>query len=88
MHKHTTHFEYGSGMAGCLYDSGPYYVETKTEAINSLLVTFLDLAADELRNMKRILTTDSIYWFRNSAEAGADYCEVVEQDGPCPEGED
>lgn len=82
------HYCYGSGMFGCLYDYGPNFCETKDGAINSLLWTFAHLRKMEIILMRRALETDGIYRFRNPQEAGAQYCEITEQPGECPEQDD
>ena len=82
------HFCFGSGMFGCLYDNGPNYSTTKQEAIEALLDLFEDsIEPRELRIMGRNLELQGYHGFSEPSEAGAQYCEIIEQAGPCPEAE-
>ena len=36
----TTHYVYGSGEHGCLYDNGPYRAESIEDAVERLAYTF------------------------------------------------
>ncbi len=104
-----THWSYGSGMVGCLYDNGPNFTDTRESAIECLAQTFSDLPDDEIAAMRAALLTGSIHYFgtvpcydsdgtlypvsgMTTIElftarqlAGADYCEISEHDGPCPQ---
>ena len=81
-----THFSYGSGMKGCLYDFGPNFCSDKSDAIESLLSVFSDsIVEEEETELRKNLTETGYHAFRNSVEAGAQYCEISLQNGPCPE---
>ena len=78
------HWISGSGMFGCLYDNGPNVCETKDQAIEGLLFIFEDsLSEDELSEMKHNLAVNGRYVFENPLEAGAQYAQISECDGPC-----
>lgn len=83
-----THYSYGSGMSGCLYDNQGT-ARTKADAIECALAVFEDqLSKRELKRAKAALRADGIYYFSKRAKAegiGAEYCEVSEQRGECPE---
>lgn len=93
------HYTVGGGSVGCLYDYGPQACETLEQALDSLTQVY-DLTTDErnwLRWHKHLafegregsatdLSHDALASRRE--EAGADYCEIVEQAGPCPESDD
>ena len=80
------HWSYGSGMSGCLYDNGPHFTETLTDAVDGALLPFLDVLTDsEERLARRALRFEGIYYFEAPETAGAQYVEVCEQDGPCPD---
>ena len=89
-----SHYCYGSGMPGCLYDNGPNFAPRLRDAIDSLVWLFAesgsesDLSKTEVKLMRRNLRVDGIHYFSNPQEAGAVYCEVTKQSGPCPEGDD
>jgi hypothetical protein len=81
-----THYSYGSGMSGCLYDYGPHFATHATDAVDSLLNLFQDtLETGEPETMRVNLLENGIHYFQNPSEAGAQYCEIVKQEGPCPE---
>lgn len=80
-----THWSYGSGMTGCLYDGGPGFAETKTDAIEAALSSFFDLSEGALACARAGLEQDGIYYFPSELCAGADYVEITELDGPCPD---
>lgn len=82
---HATHWSYGSGMTGCLYDGGPGFAETKSDAIEAVLSSFFDLSEGALACARAGLEQDGIYHFPSGLCAGADYVEVTELDGPCPD---
>ncbi len=72
-----THYIYGSGSFGCLYDYGPNYAATVEDAIDGLLCVFSDLSEDEESELKAGLADgNSSHHFHDKHEAGADYCEV------------
>ena len=79
-----THWVYGSGFTGCLYDGGPSFAETKADAIDAALSVFFDLSEGQLALARAALERDGIYYFSVEACADADYVEVTEADGPCP----
>ncbi len=93
-----THWVYGSGSAGCLYDNTGC-ADTREQAIESALFIFDTCEAYEgeeatneaidaaLAEAREHLRTRGIYFFPTSLRAafGADYVEVSEHDGPCPE---
>lgn len=79
------HYVYGSGIAGCLYDSGPHCTDTLENAIEALRFRFDDLDESELTEMVKNLRASWIHYFHEGSDAGADYCEITEADGPCPE---
>lgn len=84
-----THWSYGSGSAGCLYDSGPSFAETKEAAIEGALCIFQDLSKAELARARKNLSKSHIHYFGGRARevAGADYVEVDMHTGPCPDSE-
>lgn len=84
------HWSYGSGSVGCLYDNGPCFAESERAAIDGALFIFDHLPGAELKRARRNLRNDGIHYFtpRYRADAGADYVEVVEQQGPCPESDE
>lgn len=66
-----THYHFGSGEYGCLYDNGPCFAETKEQAVESLADTF------ELgRTRKATLRRDN-YLDLNPGRDGASYCEIT-----------
>ena len=82
-----THYTYGSGMSGCLYDNQGT-ARTRDDAIACVLGVFEDqLSGRELKRAKAALRADGIYYFRNPESLGAQYCEISEQRGECPESE-
>ena len=88
MTRKQTHWSYGSGMPGCLYDNGPHFVATRADAIDGALLPFLDdLPEHDYAEAKLSLAEQGIYYFPVAlrAELGAVYCEVSEQPGPCPD---
>jgi len=79
------HYVFGSGSVGCLYDYGPETSPSKEGAIDSLWQVFGDnLSPRDARHMRAALRRDGIYYFADRGVAGADYCEVSRQSGPCP----
>lgn len=84
--KNATHYTYGSGSAGCMYDNGPHCAETLEDAIEGVLFIFEDdLSEEELEQARTNLREQHIHYFSDPGTAGADYCEVSEQSGPCPQ---
>ena len=83
-----THYVYGLGRVGCLYDTGPHHAETREGAIEGALCIFDDLPAEEIEAARANLRMHGIHYFSDSAAAGVDYCEVTEQAGPCPDEEE
>lgn len=83
-----THYSYGSGMPGCLYDNQGT-ARTREDAIACVLAVFEDqLSKRELKRAKKALREDGIYYFSKRAKAegiGAEYCEISEQRGECPD---
>ena len=100
-----SHWSYGGGSSGCLYDFGPEFAATRDDAIEALGAVY-DLtdperALLELNGFVEFDTTpgsavdtvddmDAGATYRPSRrnEVGADYCELEEHSGPCPEPED
>lgn len=85
------HYVYGSGCVGCLYDFGPHCSDTVEGAIDSLLQVFDDISEQEAEELRANLSKGGsyrIHYFTDRSAAGADYCEISEQDGPCPEEDD
>ncbi len=86
----THHYSYGSGMPGCLYDNGPNFSPTLRDAIAGLVWLFAesgsesDLSPAEVKRMRRNLRVNGIHYFEHPQDAGAVYCEVSKQPGPCP----
>lgn len=80
------HYCYGSGMYGCLYDYGPNFCKNKEDAISSFVQLFGELLEPgELLEMVNNLKEDGYHKFRNSSNAGAQYCQVSEETGDMPE---
>lgn len=73
-----THWVYGSGSAGCLYDSGPHVAESLDAAIEGALCIFDELPESELALAKANLRASGIHYFSDRAEAGADLVSVSE----------
>lgn len=68
---------WGSGMIGCLYDSGPHRATDVDEAISSLLFNFEDcLEEGEEARMRNALEHGGCHYFENPEKAGAQFCEV------------
>lgn len=67
-----THYIYGSGEHGCLYDNGPHYAETLKDAVESLAETF-ELGKGRKAELKR-----HHYLELNPRRDGAAYCEITE----------
>lgn len=84
--KPVTHWSYGSGMPGCLYDNQGT-AETRADAIESALFIFQDdLSEDEYAAARSELESSGLHYFPSErrAELGASLVEVSEQPGPCP----
>lgn len=92
-HERETHWGYGSGMPGCLFDNGPHFAETQDDAIDGALWPFhgtgneTDLTDAELEQAKADLRSDGIHYFpaERRRELGASLVQVWPEDGPCPE---
>lgn len=87
------HWIYGSGSAGCMYDSGPDVCDSKEDAIAHAEFIFSDLGKGSLARMRRDLEQHGSHYFdrRIRPFAGADYCEITECNcggSEHPEGED
>lgn len=83
-----THYCYGSGMPGCLYDYGPNFAPRLRDAIEDLVSLFGDsLEPGEEKRMRRNLRVDGGHRFENPVQAGAVYCEVSKERGSCPKDE-
>jgi hypothetical protein len=67
-----THYIYGSGEHGCLYDNGPHYAETLQDAVDGLAFTF------ELGRTRKARLKRNLYLELNTKD-GAAYCEIT----PC-----
>lgn len=91
-----THWGYGSGMPGCLFDNGPHFCETQEQAIDGVLCYFSetgnesDLSAAELEQARADLKECGTHYFpaERRLELGASLVQVWEADGPCPEEDD
>jgi len=82
-----SHYVWGSGMSGCLYDNQGT-AATQADAIECVLFVFSNqLSKRELAKAKAALKADGIYYFRKPAEMGAQYCEISVERGECPEAE-
>lgn len=79
------HYTYGSGMSGCLYDSGPHFAENLKKAIDGALFTFDELPEDELQSARDDLESSGIHYFADPKEAGADFVEITRCDCDSPE---
>lgn len=80
-----SHYSYGSGMSGCLYDNQGT-ARTRDDAIECVLFVFKDeMSGREYKRAKAALRADGIYYFQRPGDVGAQYCEISEQRGPCPE---
>jgi hypothetical protein len=91
-----THWGYGSGMPGCLFDSGPSFAETQDDAISAALWLFsetgneTDLSAEELEQARADLKECGTHYFpsERAGELGASMVQVWEEQGPCPDSDD
>jgi len=80
------HYVYGSGMFGCLYDYGPHFSKEIENAVDDLTFIFEDaIESDELIEMRTNLKNSGKHTFRSAIEAGAQYCDITESNGPMPE---
>jgi hypothetical protein len=89
------HYIVGAGMVGCLFDWGPEPCETMESALELArwyLETFDDVlpSGEQIDAMLDRLAHEGIYYFTEEERAlvGADYIEISEMNGPCPESED
>lgn len=85
------HYVVGAGMVGCLYDYGPRCHDTKRSAMSDA-EWYLDGAGEgltkaDVRRMRSDLHNHGIHYFPSKIRhvVGADYIEINEQPGPCPE---
>lgn len=91
-----THWGYGSGMPGCLFDNGPHFAETQHDAINAVLCYFSetgnesDLSEAELAQARADLLECGTHYFpaERRGELGASMVQVWEEQGPCPESDE
>lgn len=82
-----SHYSYGSGMSGCLYDNQGT-ARTKDDAIEAALFIFKEeMSKREYKRAVAALRADGIYRFDRPGEVGAQYVEVSEQRGECPDNE-
>lgn len=83
-----THYTYCSGMSGYMPDNSGT-ARTRDDAIACVLGVFEDqLSGRELKRARKALRDDGIYYFSKRAQAdgiGAQYCEISEERGECPE---
>ncbi len=94
--ENQTHWGYGSGMPGCLFDHGPHCADTQDDAINAALGLFSetgdasDLTESELEQARADLKADGIHYFPadRRAELGASLVQVWEESGPCPDSDE
>lgn len=93
----THHYSYGSGSTGCLYDNQGV-APTEHEAIDAAMSPFhyagdgedddiIRACEEEMAKALRSLSEYGIHYFRIKLRPyfGADYVEVVKQDGPMPD---
>jgi hypothetical protein len=94
--ENQTHWGYGSGMPGCLFDNGPHFAETQEQAIDAVLWYFSetgnesDLSAEELAAARADLLEYGVHYFpeERAEELGAMLVQVWEEQGPCPDSDD
>jgi hypothetical protein len=93
--ENQTHWGYGSGMRGCLFDNGPHFAETQEQAIDAALWIFQDGSESELTEEEHAqavadLKSDGIHYFpaERRSELGASLVVVWEEQGPCPESDE
>jgi len=67
-----THYVYGSGDHGCLYDYGPHVAQCIEDAVDDL-ATLFELGRNRRRELKRNWSLEL-----NSCRDGAEYCEINE----------
>lgn len=80
------HYVFGAGQRGALYDWGPYYSESVSDAIASIgEVLGDDLTAEEEARMSKALLKDGYYEFDDPRAMGWQYVEITEGEGPMPE---
>lgn len=89
-----THWGYGSGMPGCLFDNGPHFCETQDDAIDAALWLFsesgneTDLTEAELDTAREDLKRDGIHYLARPQDHGARLMQIWQEDGPCPDSDD
>ena len=74
-----THYIYGSGEHGCLYDNGPHYAESVEDAVESLAFTF------GFGRARKATLQRNRYLDLNSRRDGASYCEINSCDCDTPD---
>ena len=67
-----THYIYGSGEHGCLYDNGPHYAETLNGAVSALADLF------GLGQRRRAALKRDLYIELNPQRDGVDFAEISE----------
>jgi hypothetical protein len=95
-HVKETHWGYGSGMPGCLFDNGPHFTVTQEQAIDGVLWLFsatgneTDLSEAELEQARADLRECGTHYFpaERRGELGASLVQVWEEQGPCPESDE
>jgi hypothetical protein len=91
-----THWGYGSGMPGCLFDNGPHFANTQDDAISAVLWHFSetgnesDLSEEELAQARADLLECGTHYFPSErrGELGASMVQVWEEQGSCPDSDD
>lgn len=92
--EHATHWGYGSGMPGCLFDNGPHFCETQDDAIDAALWLLsetgngTDLSEDERAAAVADLKRDGTHYLARPQDHGAALVQIWEEDGPCPDSDD
>lgn len=87
-----THYIVGAGQVGCLYDWGPECSDTLENALEHVR-WYLEGGELPDKTIERILDAlarEGIYYFTREERgfACADYIEVSQEQGECPEQED
>ena len=84
-----THYSFGSGMAGCLYDNGPHFAASLAEARETLEWMFDEYFAEHPKELELFRSSfdkaGGCFYFEHPAEAGAQIAEIVRHSGPIPE---
>jgi len=72
-----THWVYGSGMSGCMFDNGPHITETEAQAIDGVLFPFFDdMTREQAEQARTDLQDGGIHYLPSGM--GADLVEVSE----------